>query len=129
MAQFGTTSSRSSVALRAAANASSYSPKPLHSTAWAYSQMAIPIPSPREPASRIVTSMSSVASRAWPRHAARINPPYGAPLIPVASETDCASATNEAAAESSPQNTSTGVRELNATHSSLSAPVLRAISR
>ena len=40
--------------------------------------MATPTPSPRALASPIVTSISSLASVAWPRHAVRISAPYGA---------------------------------------------------
>src|SRR5688500_9364913 len=85
--------------------------------------MASPIPSPRAPASRMVLWIRSLVSRGRPRHASRINAPYGAELIPVASSTDSVSATVEAAAETSPQNTSTGVRALRASDSSLSVPV------
>ena len=70
----------------------------------------------------------SLVSRGRPRHAPRINAPYGAELIPVASSTDSVSATAEAAAERSPQNTSTGVRALSASTSSPSVPSSRAIS-
>ena len=48
--------------------------------------------------------------------------------MPVASSTDAVSATVAAAAARSPQNTSTGVRALRASASSLSVPVSRAIS-
>ena len=89
--------------------------------------MATPTPSPRALASPIVTLISSLPSRAWPRHALRISAPYGASAIPAASCTDRDTSTSEAAAASSPQNTRMGVREPNASGSSPSAPVLRAI--
>ena len=75
------------------------------------------------------SSRSGLASRsARPRHASRISAPYGAAPMPVASWTDSVSATVDAAADSSPQNTSTGVRALSASASSLSVPVSRAMS-
>jgi len=43
-------------------SASSYSPRPLHRTARAYSPIAMPIPSPREPASPIVVSINTGGS-------------------------------------------------------------------
>ena len=85
-------------------------------------------PSPRAPASRSVVSIRAVVSRGVPRHAERISAPYGAERIPVASSTDAVSETVVAATAKSPQNTSTGVRALRASASSLSVPVSRAIS-
>ncbi len=82
---WATISVGSAQAPRAAASASSYWPRPLHRTAWEYSQMATPTPSPRALASPIVTSISSLPSRAWPRHAVRTSAPYGASAIPAAS--------------------------------------------
>src|SRR6516165_9229812 len=96
MPQLWATISRGSAqAPRAAASASSYWPRPLHRTAWEYSQMATPTPSPRAVASPIVTSISSLASAAWPRQAVRTSAPYGASAIPAASWTDRDSSFNE----------------------------------
>src|SRR6516165_5500252 len=96
MPQLWATISRGSAqALRAAAKASSYWPRPLHRTARAYSLMATPTPSPRAVTSPIVASISSRTSRAWPRHAVRTSAPYGASAIPAASCTDRDSSFNE----------------------------------
>ena len=126
--QFSATTSRCSLAATAAASASSYRPSPLQRTARAYALMASPMPSPRAFASRSVVSIRSVVSLCLPCHAERINAPYGADRMPVASWTDSVSETVAAAAARSPQNTRIGVRALRASASSLSVPVSRAIS-
>ncbi len=126
--QFSATTSRCSLAATAAARASSYRPSPLQRTARAYALMASPMPSPRASASRSVVSIRFVVSTCLPRQAERINAPYGADRMPVASSTDSVSETVAAAAASSPQNTRIGVRALRASASSLSVPVSRAIS-
>ncbi len=62
----------------------------------------------------------------WPRKAARATAPYGAMLLPVASVTDSACATSEAASANSPANMCTPARMLRAMGSTISAPASRA---